>query len=165
MSMGWKTINGRSYYYRSRREGGRVRTEYIGPAGQAELFALLDAEDRERREAERERERAEREAVERLRDLSQRRSTLRWDDRLGVIAASLGTEQSVYMLFALSVTTAIVLLGMQLSITNAALSLSLAGAFPLLVGFWFRGGPVFRVTGVEVRRRNQPATRRTMHRK
>jgi uncharacterized RDD family membrane protein YckC len=98
-------------------------------------------------------------AVERLRDLSQRRSTLRWDDRLGVIAASLGTEQSVYLLFALSVTTAIVLLGMQLSITNAALSLSLAGAFPFLVGFWFRGGPVFRVTGVEVRRRNQPATR------
>ena len=63
--VGWKRINGGLYYYRSRREGGRVRTEYLGPAGQAELFTYLDAEDKEQREAERERERAEREAIER----------------------------------------------------------------------------------------------------
>ena len=28
--MGWKTINGRRYFYRSEREGGRVKTTYFG---------------------------------------------------------------------------------------------------------------------------------------
>src|SRR5262245_8130442 len=44
--MGWKTINGRQYYYRSRREGGRVTTEYCGCGYPAGLFAQLDEIDR-----------------------------------------------------------------------------------------------------------------------
>ena len=35
--MGWKTINGRRYYYKSEREGGRVKTTYSG-AGESGLL-------------------------------------------------------------------------------------------------------------------------------
>jgi hypothetical protein len=40
--MGWKTVNGRRYYYRSKRVGGRVVTQYIGGDRSAELIAKLD---------------------------------------------------------------------------------------------------------------------------
>ena len=42
--MGWKTINGRRYYYRCERDGGRVKTSYLGDGETAQLFALLDAQ-------------------------------------------------------------------------------------------------------------------------
>ena len=62
--MGWKQINGRSYYYRSVRDGGRVGTEYVGTGEAASLIAQLDSIERERRKLERvdfqnERDRAE----------------------------------------------------------------------------------------------------------
>ena len=58
--MGWKYINGRPYYYRSRREAGRVVTTYCGNLEDGRLFAALDAEDRRKRQAAREEEWAER---------------------------------------------------------------------------------------------------------
>lgn len=48
--MGWKTINGRQYYYRSEREGGRVRSEYIGTGRLAQLCSGFDATNRQDRE-------------------------------------------------------------------------------------------------------------------
>src|SRR5262245_22367252 len=58
--MGWKTINGRRYFYKSEREGGRVRSVYIGAgecsslmAGWIALAPLERAADRERLQAER----------------------------------------------------------------------------------------------------------------
>src|SRR5208337_1851082 len=39
--MGWKTINGHRYYYKSERDGGRVRTVYFGGGGSGSLMALL----------------------------------------------------------------------------------------------------------------------------
>ncbi len=39
--MGWKQINGCRYYYRSIREGNRVRTEYVGTGEAAETAARL----------------------------------------------------------------------------------------------------------------------------
>jgi hypothetical protein len=59
--MGWKTINGRRYYYKSERVGGRVQTTYFGAGESGLLMSLLHLEDRAEREAELEAKRAERE--------------------------------------------------------------------------------------------------------
>lgn len=53
--MGWR---GR-HYYRSVREGRRVRTEYLGAGAVAEAAAMFDAAERMERQAEREARRAE----------------------------------------------------------------------------------------------------------
>src|SRR4051794_3897126 len=63
--MGWRQIGNHSYYYRTRRRGGRVVSEYLGRVEAAGLIAQLEALDRQEREAERERSRAEREQAER----------------------------------------------------------------------------------------------------
>ncbi len=60
--MAWETRNGQRYYYRKRREGKRVVSEYQGRAEVAELSAQCDAYARQRREAER----AEAEALDRM---------------------------------------------------------------------------------------------------
>jgi hypothetical protein len=52
--MGWKTIKGRRYYYKSERDGGRVKTTYFGAGESGLLISLLELEDRAEREAERE---------------------------------------------------------------------------------------------------------------
>jgi hypothetical protein len=98
-------------------------------------------------------------ARERLREVSRRHGTLRWDDRLGVLAASTGTEQSAYMLYAMIVSGACMgLPGLQLP-ARVMLSFALSLGLPPVVGFWLRGGPVFRLTGIAVRRGNNPASR------
>ncbi len=56
--MGWKTINGRRYYYQSEREGGRVKTTFFGAGESGLLISILV---RAEREAERDQRRAERE--------------------------------------------------------------------------------------------------------
>ena len=41
--MAWKTINGRRYYYKSKRVGDRVETLYFGPeSGPGALMAYID---------------------------------------------------------------------------------------------------------------------------
>ena len=57
--MGWKTINGRRYYYKSEREGCRVKTTYFGAGESGLLVSLLQREHRAEREAERDERRAE----------------------------------------------------------------------------------------------------------
>lgn len=44
--MGWEERNGNRYYYRKRREGDRVRSEYVGAGGVALAYALARVEDR-----------------------------------------------------------------------------------------------------------------------
>jgi hypothetical protein len=66
--MGWKTINGHRYYYKSEREGGLVKTTYFGAGEFGSLMAQVDAVDRIEKAADRERvreERAESDAEER----------------------------------------------------------------------------------------------------
>jgi hypothetical protein len=60
--VGWE----RGYYYRARKEGGRVVREYVGAGRVAELVAQMDALERERREAERAAWKAERAELEAL---------------------------------------------------------------------------------------------------
>ena len=64
--MGWEERSGRQYYYRKRREGQRVISEYIGTGEFAELAATLDALIRMEREAELEVWRQEREAEQKI---------------------------------------------------------------------------------------------------
>ena len=59
--MAWAQRGGRSYYYRSVREGGRVKTEYVGGGEVATLLAELDAIKRAERAEEAEERRAEEE--------------------------------------------------------------------------------------------------------
>jgi hypothetical protein len=47
--MGWKSRNGRAYYYRSILEGRRIRSEYLGHGDAGELFAEIDRDLRIRR--------------------------------------------------------------------------------------------------------------------
>ena len=51
--MAWQVVDGRKYYYRHRRDGGRPRTVYVGAAGSpaAELAAAADHLRRLGREA------------------------------------------------------------------------------------------------------------------
>jgi hypothetical protein len=58
--MAWETRAGGHYYYRVRRENGRVQRQYIGTGELAEAIAAVDRIDRSRRERERERERWQR---------------------------------------------------------------------------------------------------------
>jgi predicted proteasome-type protease len=51
--MSWEQRGDRRYYYRKRRDGDRVISEYVGAGELAETAAALDALEREARRAER----------------------------------------------------------------------------------------------------------------
>jgi hypothetical protein len=57
--MGWKTINGRRYYYKSERAGGRVKSTYFGAGESGTLMAEMVALERLERAADREQLREE----------------------------------------------------------------------------------------------------------
>src|SRR3954454_3977837 len=63
--MAWKRIGNHSYYYRSRRVGGRVVSDYVGRGEVATLMAQVTELDRLERDERREEEQDEREAAER----------------------------------------------------------------------------------------------------
>ena len=60
--MGWEQRNGRSYYYRKVREGGRVRSEYNGSGMLAQICAADDEAKRREQAAERAADHATRQA-------------------------------------------------------------------------------------------------------
>ena len=62
--MAWKTINGRRYYYKSERDGGRVRSTYFGAGEGGTLMAEMVALVRLERAADREQLREERQDSE-----------------------------------------------------------------------------------------------------
>jgi hypothetical protein len=59
--MAWKTINGRRYYYKSERVGGRVKSTYFGAGESGSLMAEMVALERLERAADREEFREQRE--------------------------------------------------------------------------------------------------------
>ena len=60
--MGWEQRRGRSYYYRKVREGGRVRSEYVGSGIVAQICAGDDEDKRRDRAAKRAADHATRQA-------------------------------------------------------------------------------------------------------
>jgi hypothetical protein len=79
--MGWKRTGNHSYFYRSRREGGRVVSEYIGRGEVTSLCTQLDQIDRQERDERRAEEQAEREAAER-----EEREIAAWFDGIEAVA-------------------------------------------------------------------------------
>jgi hypothetical protein len=63
--MGWEERRGRPYYYRSVREGKRVRKEYVGGGALGQLLAQLDELGRLQRKEEETLCKEERERLER----------------------------------------------------------------------------------------------------
>lgn len=62
--MAWLEKNGRRYYYRKRRIGARVKSEYVGTGALAELLEHMDATERRERERSRQQERDNRKQFE-----------------------------------------------------------------------------------------------------
>ena len=60
--MSWEQRNGRSYYYRKVRDGGRVRSKYVGSGIVAHICAGDDDDRRQERSAQRAADRATRQA-------------------------------------------------------------------------------------------------------
>lgn len=90
-------------------------------------------------------------AATRLREVARQPTALGWDDRLGVLAVTMGTELMVYM------GAAFALLGIVASELHAstlviALTALLVWVLPAITAFVFRGGPAFWLTRIEVLR-------------
>jgi hypothetical protein len=81
VKMGWKTINGRRYFYKSEREGGRVKSTYFGSGESGSLMAEWIAVERLEREAEREQLREEREESD-----AEERAISDWFDGVQAVA-------------------------------------------------------------------------------
>lgn len=88
-----------------------------------------------------------------LANLGDRSGRMTWDERLGVLAISFGTEVSL-------IATGLSLLCLLTnSFFGSPILLSVAAAaVPFVVGWAFRGGLVFRIARVEVRRNGLPAS-------
>ncbi len=88
-----------------------------------------------------------------LAGLGDRSGRMTWDERLGILAISFGTE--------FSVTGTLMSLTCMLTVTfykSLAVPLALAVALPIVSGWVFRGGPVFRIARVQVRRKGAVAS-------
>ena len=79
--MGWKTINGRRYYYKSKRVGNRVESRYFGAGESGSLMAELDAIDRLEKAAEREEQQEERDEAD-----AEERAVAEWFDDIQAVA-------------------------------------------------------------------------------
>jgi hypothetical protein len=62
--MAWRRRKQRKYYYRSRREGDRVKTDYFGTGPLAWAVAKMDAEARDREQAQADEEKTARKPFE-----------------------------------------------------------------------------------------------------
>jgi hypothetical protein len=91
-------------------------------------------------------------AVGQLRELTRRRAELRWDDRLGILAVTAGLEYTFFWLTGLLVSLAVWYCGGLPFELRMLPALAFDVALPAILGFWWRGGPVFHFLGIEVRR-------------
>ena len=85
--MGWKTINGHRYYYKSKRVGGRVESTYFGAGESGSLMAELAAMDRLDKAAERQEQQAEREESD-----AEERAIAEWFDHVQAVADAVMVE-------------------------------------------------------------------------
>ncbi len=100
-------------------------------------------------------------AANQLADMAELPSTWKWDDRIGMLAISLGIEQSF-------ISAALFICGFVAVVLNfstgMASAISVAGGFLVAAafGFLFFGGPAIHLSGISVRRNRdlRPASRR-----
>jgi uncharacterized RDD family membrane protein YckC len=99
-------------------------------------------------------------AAAQLRESMARAASLNWSDRLVAVGVSTGTEYSFYQIpLALVMLAMFTVPGITEPIRLGAIFL-FALALPAIAGYWTRGGPVFRLLGIDVRRSDgQPAGR------
>jgi len=79
--MGWKTINGRRYYYKSIRVGSRVESTYFGAGESGALMAEIDAIERLEKARDRWAEQEEREESD-----EEERAFAEWFDDVQAVA-------------------------------------------------------------------------------
>ena len=90
---------------------------------------------------------------EQLSSFADQRSSWRWDDRLGVLAISFGTEMTIY--YTLSIVLGLLFASLA---PDSSPQLRLGILFGVMLGLvlalgdFFRGGPVFQFAGIQVRR-------------
>lgn len=96
-------------------------------------------------------------ACKTLRDSSDLPSKWSWDDRAAVMASTMGIE--LVILFSLSTACGILLMCFKDSVLGAGITMGVAAAtiygLAIWSGYHFRGGPVFRLSGIEVRTRDR----------
>jgi hypothetical protein len=83
--MGLETRGNRTYFYRKRRIGDRVVSEYVGAGETARLIAAFETVDRDKREMERYAQQAEAERFDALLDAQREYAEL----SIGLVAAAL----------------------------------------------------------------------------
>jgi len=89
---------------------------------------------------------------QRLGELAEIPSAWRWDDRIGTLAATLGVEYGIALTFALIFAPGLpYFFGWGWQLTSAVMVL-IGSLAAMIIGASFRGGPVFRLSGVLVRR-------------
>jgi eukaryotic-like serine/threonine-protein kinase len=95
-----------------------------------------------------------------LRELVEEPTAIGWDDRLGILAVTIGTELSLYTSLAYGLP--LFLFGkLHWPIERLAILFPLVLILPALMGFVFRGGPAFWLTRIQVLRSDRrPASRR-----
>ena len=99
-------------------------------------------------------------AARELDAMMERPARLDWAYRMATLAVALGTEFMAYMLACMLVPMALWGVHRFDIVAWVALSVVLSLALPAVIGFAFRGSPVFRFMQVEVRRRDGgPASR------
>jgi hypothetical protein len=79
--MGWKIINGHRYFYKSERQGGRVRSTYFGAGESGSVMAQIISLERLEKAAERSERQAEREEFE-----SEDRAVSDWFDDVQAVS-------------------------------------------------------------------------------
>lgn len=92
--MAWEERNGRMYYYRKRREGKRVISEYVGGdlwGGLAEIFDMEDKQEAEQKRAElREQKEAALRLDKRIKEIEKYTKVMTW---VGLLLAGYHTHK------------------------------------------------------------------------
>src|SRR5262249_55453701 len=90
--------------------------------------------------------------VGQLRAAATRPAVIRWYDRLVSMGVSSGTEYTVFTVVLALVSLGLIWIDVLPSPMIVVLVTLTAIILPFAVGFWTKGGPVFRLTGIAVRR-------------
>jgi uncharacterized RDD family membrane protein YckC len=89
-------------------------------------------------------------AAHALRDIADRPASITWSDRLVSLACCLGTEYQIYQILITLVTIALCFNPAVSRNVGLAVGLAISLALPVVTGLWLRGGPIFRLMGIEV---------------